>query len=79
MIRFIVEKSIFCGRDENGKEHFIAQLTADESSELAGVTELNGRVFEAHSVALCADGVALMLKSTGVWNDLSDGSEVPTA
>lgn len=79
MIQMIADKSTFRGRDDEGKEHFLAQLTADTADELAGVTERGNRVFDTHSMALTADGKLLMLDSEGVWHDTEDGSEIEPA
>lgn len=76
MIRLITERSTFLKRDSEGKEHFLAQLTADEADELEGVTEQGNRVFDPHSVALCADGKVLMLDSEGDWHDMSNGEVI---
>lgn len=76
MIEMMTDRSIFRHSDNNGKPHYRAQLIADTAAELAGVTEQGGVVWDFGSVALTADGKALMLDSSSVWRDLSDGSEV---
>ena len=76
MIEMMAEKSIYRGRDTNGKPHYRAQLIADTAAELAGVTEQDGVVWDFGSTALTADGKALMLDSSRVWHDISDGSGV---
>lgn len=76
MIEMMVEKSIYRGKDTNGKPHYRAQLIADTAAELAGVTEVGGVALDFGSIALTADGKSLLLDSDGVWKDLSDGSEV---
>lgn len=76
MIKMMADKSIRTGTDTNGKPHYRAQLVADTAAELAGVTEQDGVVWDFGSVALTADGKALMLDSSRVWHDISDGSEV---
>lgn len=76
MIEMMADKSIYRSRDTNGKPHYRAQLIADTAAELAGVTEQGGVVWDFGSVALTADGKALMLDSSRVWHDISDGSEV---
>lgn len=76
MVKMIAERSTFLARGKDGKEHFRAQLIADDSAELVGVTGQGDKVFEFGSIALTADGEACMLKSDGTWHKLSDGSEV---
>lgn len=76
MIEMIKERSVYLRRNADDKEVYRAQLIADTAAELAGVTELRGRVLVFGSVALTADGKALMLDSSNKWHDLSDGSEV---
>lgn len=76
MIEIITEKSIYRSRDTNGKPHYRAQLIADTAEELSGVMEIGGVVLDFGSIALTADGKALMLDSSSIWHDLSDGSEV---
>lgn len=75
-IKMMTDKSVYVCRDNNGKPHYRAQLIADTAAELAGVTEQGGVVWDFGSVALTADGKALMLDSSSTWHDLSDGSEV---
>ena len=76
MIKMMTDRSIFRHSDSAGKPHYRAQLIADTAAELAGVTEQGGIVWDFGSIALTADGKALMLDSSGVWHDISDGSEV---
>lgn len=75
-IKMMTDKSVYACRDNNGKPHYRAQLIADTAAELAGVTEQGGVVWDFGSIALTADGKALMLDSSRVWRDISDGSEV---
>ena len=75
-IKMMTDKSVYACRDNNGKPHYRAQLIADTAAELAGVTEQGGVVWDFGSIALTADGKSLLLNSSGVWRDLSDGSEV---
>lgn len=75
-IKMMTDKSVYACRDNNGKPHYRAQLIADTAAELAGVTEIGGVVLDFGSIALTADGKALMLDSSSTWHDLSDGSEV---
>lgn len=75
-IKMMTDKSVYAYRDNNGKPHYRAQLIADTAAELAGVTEIGGVVLDFGSIALTADGKALMLDSSRVWHDISDGSEV---
>lgn len=76
MIEMMADKSIYRGKDTNGKLHYRAQLIADTAAELAGVTEQGGVVWDFGSAALTADGKSLLLDSGSVWKDLSDGSVV---
>ena len=76
MIKIIEERSYYTGEEVDGKGVLRAELIADTAAELAGVTEQGGVVWDFGSVALTADGKALLLDSGGVWRDLSDGSEV---
>lgn len=76
MIEMMTGRSIFRHSDSTGKPHYLAQLIADTAEELSGVTEIGGVVLDFGSIALTADGKALMLDSSGVWHDISDGSEV---
>lgn len=76
MIKMIVENSTYRRRQADGKEVYRAELIADTAEELAGVKELGGNVLDFGSIALTADGKALMLDSSNTWHDLSDGSEV---
>ena len=76
MIEMMTDRSIFRHSDSAGKPHYRAQLIADTAAELAGVTEQGGVVWDFGSIALTADGKALMLDSSRVWHDISDGSEV---
>ena len=75
-IKMMTDKSVYACRDNNGKPHYRAQLIADTVEELSGVTEIGGVVLDFGSIALTADGKALMLDSSSTWHDLSDGSEV---
>jgi len=75
-IKMMTDKSVYAYRDNNGKPHYRAQLIADTAEELSGVTEIGGVVLDFGSIALTADGKALMLDSSRVWHDISDGSEV---
>lgn len=76
MIEMMTDKSVYRYRSADGKPHYRAQLLADTAVELAGVTEQGGIVWDFGSIALTADGKALMLGSDRVWHDLADGSEV---
>ncbi len=76
MIKIIEQRSYYTGEEINGKGVLRAQLIADTAAELAGVTEAGGNKLEFGSIALTADGKALMLDSSSTWHDLSDGSEV---
>lgn len=76
MIKMIKERSTYLDRNADGREVYRAQLIADTAAELTDVTELRGKVLVFGSVALTADGKALMLDSSNTWHDLSDGSEV---
>lgn len=76
MIEMMTDRSIFRHSDSAGKPHYRAELIADTAAELAGVTEQGGVVWDFGSIALTADGKALMLDSSRVWHDISDGSEV---
>ncbi|MBQ1389634.1 MAG: hypothetical protein IIY78_08405 [Clostridia bacterium] len=76
MIEIIVERSYYTGEEINGKGVLRAELIADTAAELTGVTEVGGNVLDFGSIALTADGKAIMLDSSGVWHDISDGSEV---
>ncbi|MBQ2427029.1 MAG: hypothetical protein II264_00880, partial [Ruminococcus sp.] len=71
-----VERSYYTGEEINGKGVLRAELIADTAAELTGVTEVGGNVLDFGSIALTADGKAIMLDSSGVWHDISDGSEV---
>lgn len=75
-IKMMTDKSVYAYRDNNGKPHYRAQLIADTAAELAGVTEQGGVAWDFGSIALTADGKALLLDSGSTWHDLSDGSEV---
>ena len=75
MIKMMTDKSVLMNYD-GSTPHYRAQLIADTAAELAGVTEQGGVVWDFGSIALTADGKALLLDSGGVWRDLSDGSEV---
>lgn len=76
MIKIIEKRSYYTGEELNGKGVLRAELIADTAAELTGVTEVGGNVLDFGSIALTADGKALMLDSIGVWHDISDGSEV---
>lgn len=75
-IKMIKERSVYLHRNADGKEIYRAELIADTAAELTGVTEQGGVVWDFGSIALTADGKALMLDSSRVWHDISDGSEV---
>lgn len=75
-IEMMIDRSIFRYSDSAGKPHYRAQLIADTAEELSGVTEQDGVVWDFGSIALTADGKALMLDSSRVWHDISGGSEV---
>lgn len=75
MIEMMTDKSICTGENEQGKPVYRAQLIADTAAELAGVTEQGGVVWDFGSVALTADGKALLLDSDGTWHDMSGGGE----
>lgn len=76
MIEMMTDRSIFRHSDSAGKPHYRAELIADTAAELAGVTEQGGIVWDFGSVALTADGKALMLDSNHVWHDLADGTAI---
>lgn len=76
MIKIIEQRSYYTGEEVNGKGVLRAELIADTAAELTGVTEVGGNVLDFGSIALTADGKALLLDSGSVWCDLSDGSEV---
>lgn len=76
MIEMMTDRSIFRYRSADGKPHYRAELIADTAEELSGVTEQGGIVWDFGSVALTADGKALMLGSDSVWHDLSDGTAI---
>lgn len=78
MVQMIPEKSYFMGRNKkDGKEHFRAELLADYCSDLVGLTELDNRVFEPGSVALCGkEPDACVLMFDGKWYRQSNGNEV---
>lgn len=71
MIKLIPERSIRTGAGE-----YMAQLIADSSDELAGVTAVDGIDLDFGSIALTADGKLMFLDSTGTWRDLADDTEV---
>lgn len=75
-IEMLTDKSVYLRRDSNDKPIYRAEIIADTAAELAGVTEQGSVVFGFGSVALTADGKALLLGSGGVWHDLSDGAEI---
>lgn len=75
-IEMMTDRSNYRYRSADGKPHYLAQLIADTAEELAGVTGQGGIVWDFGSIALTADGKALMLDSSRTWHDLSDGSEV---
>ena len=74
-IKMMTDKSVLTNYG-GSTPHYRAQLIADTAAELAGVTEQGGVVWDFGSIALTADGKALMLDSSRVWHDISDGSEV---
>ena len=76
MIKIIEDRNYYTGEEVSGKGVLRAELIADTAAELTGVTEVGGNVLDFGSIALTADGKALMLDSSGVWHDISDGSEV---
>lgn len=76
MIKIIEDRSYYTGEEISGKGVLRAELIADTAEELSGVTEVGGNVLDFGSIALTADGKSLLLNSSGVWKDLSDGSEV---
>lgn len=76
MIKIIEERSYYTGEEVNGKGVLRAELIADTAAELAGVTEVGGNVLDFGSIALTANGKSLMLDSSRVWHDISNGSEV---
>lgn len=76
MIEMMTDRSIHKYDSADGKPHYRAELIADTAAELARVTEQGGIVWDFGSIALTADGKALMLGSDRVWHDLADGSEV---
>ena len=71
MIKLIVERSI-----SRGAGKYMAQLIADSSDELAGVTEIDDIELDFGSIALTADGKIMFLDSTGTWRDLAGDTEV---
>ena len=75
MIKMMTDKSVLMNYD-GSTPHYRAQLIADTAEELSGVMEIGGVVLDFGSIALTADGKVLMLDSSRVWHDLSDGSEV---
>lgn len=76
MIKIIVERSYYTGEEVSGKGVLRAELIADTAAELTGVTEVGGNVLDFGSIALTADGKALMLDSNHVWYDLADGTAI---
>ena len=76
MIKIIEDRNYYTGEEVSGKGVLRAELIADTAAELTGVTKVGGNVLDFGSIALTADGKALMLDSSGVWHDLSDGSAI---
>lgn len=76
MITILNDRSKYLSPAADGKQEMLAELIADTAAELDGVTEFGGNVLAFGSVALTADGKALMLDSDSKWHDMSDGSEV---
>lgn len=74
-IKMMTDKSVLMNYD-GSTPHYRAQLIADTAAELAGVTEQGGVVWDFGSIALTADGKALMLDSNHVWHDLADGTAI---
>lgn len=76
MIKIIERRSYYTGEEVDGKGILRAELIADTAAELAGVTEVGGNTLDFGSIALTADGKALMLGSDHVWHDLADGTAI---
>lgn len=76
MIEILYDRSKYLSRRADGRQELRAELIADTAAELDGVTEVGENVLVFGSIALTADGKALMLDSDDTWHDMSDGSEV---
>ena len=77
MIKLLTDRSLYITRSADSKQHVRAEIIADTCAELAGVTEIDGVVFDFGSVALVAkDGEVCVLASDSKWYKQSTGTEV---
>lgn len=77
MINFIKNKSVYLGRNAQGKETVLAQLICDTAAELAGVTEVKGVVLDMGSSAYAVnDAMFYVLDSEGEWHSVDDGEVI---
>lgn len=68
--------SVYKSRDTLGREHFVAELYADETSDIAGQTVFGTKVADPNSTAyVVGTGKLYVMGGDSVWYD-TDGNEV---
>ena len=70
--------SVYKYRDAQGREHFNAEIYADETSDISGQTVFEGtKVADPNSTAyVIKTGKLYVMGSDNKWYDSADGSEV---
>ncbi len=78
-VRMDTRESIYKYRDKQGLQHFVAELYADETSDIIGKTTFGAIVADPDSAAYVHHtGKLYTMDGNGVWCDAANGSEVPS-
>ena len=71
------ERSKYKDRDNQGLEHYKAEIWADTAADIVGITRFGNTIADTDSVAFVEQaGKLCVLSSDGKWYDAKDGSEV---
>jgi hypothetical protein len=75
-VRMDTLASTYKYRDDQGLQHFVAELYADETSDISGVTTFGTIVADPNSVAyVVQSGKLYVMGGDSVWYD-TEGNEV---
>lgn len=75
-VRMDILASTYKSRDDQGLEHYVAELYADETSDISGVTTFGTKVADPNSVAyVVQSGKLYVMGGDSIWYD-TDGNEV---
>lgn len=75
-VRVDTLNSVYMCRDALSREHFVAEIYADETSDIAGQTVFGTKVADPNSTAYVVQtGKLYIMGGDSVWYD-TDGNEV---